>query len=50
MKIYYEINEELAKRRGFKWSPKNSVWQRQLTDNALLAVKHIISDFDKLED
>jgi hypothetical protein len=29
------------KSRGFKWSPKNGCWQRQLTDNARWALKHI---------
>lgn len=29
------------KRNGFRWSPKNGAWQRQLTGNALFAVKHM---------
>lgn len=40
----------ILKSRGFRWSPKNQVWQRQLTNNALLAVKYLIKDFDKLEE
>ena len=33
-----EAREKL-KGRGFKWSPSNSAWQRQLTDNAKYAVQ-----------
>jgi DNA repair exonuclease SbcCD ATPase subunit len=32
------------KSRGFKWSPKNGVWQRQLTTNAKYAVKALIEE------
>lgn len=32
------------KSRGFKWSPKNSAWQRQLTDNARAAAKRILAE------
>lgn len=35
-----EIRKEL-KMNGFKWSPKNEVWQRQLTNNALVALKYL---------
>ena len=35
-----EIRAEL-KSSGFRWSPKNSAWQRQLTDNALRAARRI---------
>jgi hypothetical protein len=31
------------KSRGFKWSPRNQVWQRQLTHNAIVVTKHILS-------
>lgn len=27
---------------AFKWSPKNSAWQRQLTDNAIRATKRVL--------
>lgn len=30
------------KSRGFKWSPRNQAWQRQLTPNALLVVPHLL--------
>lgn len=31
----------LLKSNGFKWSPKNQAWQRQLTDNAKMAFRRI---------
>lgn len=31
----------VLKRHGFRWSPRNSAWQRQLTDNARRALKSI---------
>lgn len=31
------------KSRGFKWSPSNGCWQRQLTDNARFAAKQILN-------
>lgn len=34
------------KSRGFKWSPKNSAWQRQLTENVRHDVKKIIYEID----
>ena len=39
----------ILKSRGFRWSPKNQVWQRQLTKNALYSTKLIISEFNKIE-
>lgn len=27
---------------GFKWSPKNKAWQRQLTPNAMFTLKHYV--------
>ena len=35
-----EIRTEL-KRNAFKWSPKQGVWQRQLTDNAVYSTRRI---------
>lgn len=32
---------DILKRNGFKWSPKNGAWQRQLTDNALYSLKRV---------
>ena len=30
---------DILKKNGFKWSPKNKAWQRQLTDNAIYSLK-----------
>lgn len=38
-------NEEMRRRlksRGFRWSPRNTAWQRQLTSNAIAAAFNII--------
>lgn len=35
-----EIRAEL-KRKGFRWSSMNKVWQRKLTQNAIYAAKHL---------
>lgn len=32
----------ILKSNGFKWSPSNEAWQRQLTENALCRLKRII--------
>lgn len=40
----------ILKSNGFKWSPKNGCWQRQLTDNAKYALKRVIKELEKLED
>lgn len=36
----YETREEL-KRHGFRWTPSQGAWQRQLTNNAIYEAKHI---------
>lgn len=33
----------LMKKNGFKWSPTNQAWQRQLTSNAIYVTKHLIN-------
>ena len=33
----------LLKRNGFKWSPKNEAWQRQLTDNGKRAARDVMN-------
>ena len=38
-------NEEIRtilKSNGFKWSPKNSAWQRQLTNNGIYSTKRVL--------
>ena len=39
---------EVVKHNGFKWSPKNMCWQRQLTDNAKYSLKCLIKQLDQL--
>lgn len=34
----------IMKKHGFKWSPKQGAWQRQLTNNARYALKRVISE------
>lgn len=34
----------VLKQNGFRWSPSNGVWQRQLTDNAKRALQNIINE------
>lgn len=37
-----EQTRTLLKSYGFKWSPKNSAWQRQLTSNGIYATKRVL--------
>lgn len=39
----------VLKSNGFRWSPKNNCWQRQLTDNARYSVKRIMLKLGELE-
>ena len=34
----------VLKKHGFKWSPSNAAWQRQLTNNAKYALKQIVEE------
>ncbi|MBW4845493.1 MAG: hypothetical protein KZY87_07875 [Lachnospiraceae bacterium] len=40
---------EILKTHGFKWSPKNGCWQRQLTGNARYAVRRVLQALEKME-
>lgn len=40
----------ILKKHGFRWSPKNSAWQRQLTNNARYAVKSVIKEIKALNE
>lgn len=40
----------VLKKHGFRWSPLNTAWQRQLTDNAKYATKQIIAELKIKED
>lgn len=37
----------ILKQNGFRWSPSNGVWQRQLTDNAKFALKRVIEELKR---
>lgn len=37
----------ILKRNGFRWSPKNGSWQRQLTQNAKYALKSVIEELEE---
>lgn len=37
----------ILKRNGFRWSPKNGSWQRQLTQNAKDALKSVIEELEE---
>ena len=39
----------VLKSNGFRWSPKNNCWQRQLTDNARYSVKRVMQKLEGLE-
>ncbi len=39
---------EAVKHNGFRWSPKNNCWQRQLTNNAKYSLKCLIKQLDQL--
>ena len=40
---------EILKRNGFRWSPKNEAWQRQLTPNAKYALGNVVKALKALE-
>lgn len=39
-----EDTRTVLKKNGFKWSPSNMAWQRQLTENAKYALKRVIEE------
>ena len=40
---------DILKSHGFKWSPYNEAWQRQLTNNAKYETKLVLREIEKLE-
>ena len=42
-KIPEDSKRKELKSSGFRWSPKNKAWQRQLTSNALYAAKRVLN-------
>lgn len=41
---------DILKSNGFRWSPRNQCWQRQLTDNAKYALKQVIKGLDNRQE
>lgn len=41
---------DVLKSNGFRWSPRNGCWQRQLTDNAKYALKRILESLEGMEE
>jgi hypothetical protein len=39
----------ILKSHGFRWSPYNEAWQRQLTNNAKYETKLVLKEIEKLE-
>ena len=44
-----EETRNALKANGFKWSPREGAWQRQLTDNARAALRRILPDITPAE-
>lgn len=49
LQLFFEDKPEpevrdILKHRGFKWSPRNGCWQRQLNDNARYALRHLLEE------
>ena len=40
----------MLKSNGFRRSPKNKAWQRQLTDNAIYTTKQLLNKIKEMED
>jgi hypothetical protein len=34
----------ILKKNGYKWSPRNTAWQRQLTPNAISNLRHVLDE------
>lgn len=45
-----ESTRILLKRNGFKWSPTQNAWQRQLTDNARYSTRRVLEELGKGKD
>lgn len=39
---------EILKRNGLRWSPKNTAWQRQLTNNARYSAERVLEEIKKV--
>lgn len=45
-----EKTRELLKSNGFKWSPTNSAWQRQLTSNAQRSTNKVLTELGGIDE
>ena len=45
-----DATRELLKNYGFRWSPRNSAWQRQLTANGKRAARLVMKELDARSD
>jgi|GEM_PF-263053 len=57
MRLQLEFEEKpnenvrtVLKKNGFKWSPSNSVWQRQLTNNARYSLERVIKELEVIQE
>ena len=41
---------DVLKKNGFRWSPRNTCWQRQLTDNARYSMKRVLKELEGAAD
>lgn len=39
---------EILKKNGFRWSPKNGCWQRQLTNNAKYSLRRVLEELESI--
>lgn len=54
IRLYFDGKPEpevrdILKSHGFKWSPRNVAWQRQLNNNGRYAVKRVIEELEKAQ-
>jgi len=45
-----ETIRSILKHNGFRWSPRNTAWQRQLTNNARYALKYVLKQIEEREE
>lgn len=41
------VIRDILKKNGFRWSPRNECWQRQLTNNARYAMKNVLESLER---
>lgn len=54
LQLFFEEKPEsdvrdILKKNGFRWSPKNNCWQRQLTDNARYSLEKVKKELETLK-